>query len=89
MSECVCERERESECVCVSVCVCESVCVCVRERERERERESERETEHRGGESERASVGRQRESVGDKETTRVSERPIAVKKSLRRREHRV
>jgi len=31
----------------------------------------------------------ERPSVGEKETARVSERPIAVKKSLRRREHRV
>ena len=65
----------------MSVCVSESVCA--------RARVCERETEHQWGDSERASVGRQRESVGDKETTRVSERPIAVKKSLRRRERRV
>ena len=68
-------------CVSECVCVCARVCVCVRV--------CERETEHQWGDSERASVGRQRESVRDKETMRVSERPIAVKKSLRRRERRV
>ena len=69
----MCVRERECVCVCV----------------RARARVCERETESQCGDSERASVGRQRDCVGDKETTRVSERPIAVKKSLRRRERRV
>ena len=48
-----------------------------------------RQRESVGGETVRERRWGDSESVGDKEITRVSERPIAVKKSLRRRERRV
>ena len=61
--------------------MCVSECVCVRARVFVSERPSigeEKARKRRWGDSERAS---------ETETTGVSERPIAVKKSLRKREH--